>query len=253
MKFRIMPALTVTLLVGMLNAPAHAQLLGAAEAFAVFGTASVTNAGPSIITGNLGSSTASISGFPPGIVTNGAIHAGDPLAVQAQAAIGVAYNTLAGEAFNANLTGQDLGGLTLTPGVYRYNTSAFLTTNLILDAQGNPNARFDFQIGSTLITASNSSITLINGANGYNVYFQVGSSATLGTGTAFTGNIVAMTSITLNTNASIINGRALARDATVALDSNAITAVAVPEPSAGVIGLLLLGMTGVNIARRRRI
>jgi len=223
-KHKIMSGLTVSLLVGMLNAPAQAQLLGSAESFGVFGKASVTNAGPTVVRGNVGSSGVGISGFAPGVLANGAIRAGDPLAVQAQADIANAYLILAGEAFTQNLTGQDLGGMTLYPGVYRFNSSAFLTNKLTLDAQGDPNARFDFQIGSTLITASNSSVTLVNGARSNNVYFQVGSSATLGTGTTFAGNIVAMTSITLNTNARIINGRALARDGSVTMDANDVRA-----------------------------
>ena len=122
-----------------------------------------------------------------------------------------------------DLTGQDLGGKFLVPAVYAFAASAQLTGVLTLNGQGNSAAQFVFQIGSTLTTASNSAVLLINGANGNNVYWAVGSSATLGTNTVFAGNIVALTSITLNTGASITCGRALARNGAVTLDSNTIT------------------------------
>jgi hypothetical protein len=201
-----------------------APTLGTAASFSVLAGSTVTNTGPSVVTGNLGVSPGSaVTGFPPGIVTPpGAIHAGDAVAAQAQSDLTIAYNTLAGQASTDNLTGQDLGGLTLTPGVYTFETSAQLTGTLTLDAQGDPNAVFIFQIGSTLTTASNSSVVVINGGSHCNVYWQVGSSATLGTDTAFQGNILALTSITLNTNAGIL-GRALARNGAVTMDSNIIS------------------------------
>jgi hypothetical protein len=170
-----------------------APTLGTAGSFAVLAGSTVTNTGPSVISGNLGVSPGSaVTGFPPGMVVNGVINAGNAVAAQAQSDALVAYNSLAGQACDVNLTGQDLGGLTLTPGVYCFSTSAFLTGTLTLNAQGDPNAVFIFQIGSTLITASNSSVVVINGGTGCNVFFQVGSSATLGTGTSFTGNILAL-------------------------------------------------------------
>ncbi len=201
------------------------SILGTAETFAVLGGSTVTNTGPSVITGNLGVSPgAAIVGFPPGVVTAPAtIHAADAVALQAQSDVTTAFNNLAGRASNFNLTGQDLGGLTLIPGVYTFATSAQLTGALTLDAQGNSNAEFIFQIGSTITTASNASVHVINGADSCNVYWEVGSSATLGTNTAFLGNILAVTSITLNTNATILNGRALAQNGAVTLDSNQIS------------------------------
>lgn len=202
------------------SAQATVPSLGAAAGFAVLGGSTVTNTGPSLVVGALGVSPGSaITGFPPGIVL-GPIHAGDPVAAQAQSDAAVAYNNLAGQACGTNLTGQDLGGLTLTTGTYCFNTSAQLTGTLTLDAQGNPNAVFIFQIGSTLTTASNSSVVMINGGIACNnVYFQVGSSATLGTNTSFQGNILALTSITINAGASF-NGRVLAQNGAVTLDTN---------------------------------
>ncbi len=195
--------------------------LGAASTFAVLGGSTVTNTGATTIIGNVGVSPGtSITGFPPGVVTSGSIHAGDTLASHAQTDLATAYGVIQGETPTTVLTGVNLGGLTLTPGVYFYATSAQLTGALTLDAQGNPNARFDFQIGSTLTTAASSSITLINGAQASNVYFQVGSSATIGTGTVFEGNILADTSITVTTGASFLDGRALALNGAVTLDTN---------------------------------
>ncbi len=205
---------------------ARAQaFLGTAQSFGVLGGSTVTNTGPSVITGgNLGVwSGLAITGFPPGVVVPpGAIHAGDAVAQQAQSDVTTAYNSLAGMACNTDLTGQDLGGLTLTPGVYCFASSAQLTGNLTLDAQGNNQAVFVFQIGSSLTTATNASVSVINGGQDCNVSWQVGSSATLGTATSFVGNIVALTSITLNTTANL-SGRALARNGAVTLDNNAIT------------------------------
>ena len=188
-----------------------ATILGTAQSFAVLGASTVTNTGATAIVGNVGVSPGTaITGFPPGVVTGGAIHAGDAVASQAHTDLVTAYGIIAGEASPAanDLTGQDLGGLTLAPGVYHFDTSAPLTGTLTLDAQGNPNARFDFQIGTTLITGSGSAVHLINGAQADNVYFQVGSSATLGTNTAFEGNILADQSVTLTTGASMVEGRA---------------------------------------------
>jgi uncharacterized protein (DUF2141 family) len=213
------------------------DLLGTAASFAVLGGQTVTNTGPSVINGDLGVNPgAAVIGFPPGIVTPpGTIHAADAVALQAQSDTTIAYNDLAGRSVTATLTGQDLGGLTLTPGVYFFSTSAQLTGTLTLDFQGNPDALFVFQIGSTLTTASNSSVAMINGGvgalEGCEVYWQVGSSATLGTTTSFVGNIVALTSISLTTGANIVSGRALARNGAVTLDTNVIT---MPDCLAGV-------------------
>ena len=203
---------------------AIAPLLGTAASFAVLASSTVTNTGPTIVNGNVGVSPgAAVTGFPPGTVVGGTIHAADALAAQAQSDTTTAYTNLAGQACNTNLTGQDLGGLTLTPGVYCFSSSAQLTGPVTLNAEGNPNAVFVFQIGSTLTTASASSVVGINSPSGAicNVFWQVGSSATLGTTTSFAGNILALASITLNTGASV-SGRALARTAAVTMDTNKV-------------------------------
>jgi len=231
----------------------------------VLGGSTVTNTStPTIVDGNLGVSPGSaVTGFPPGIVVNGSIHAADSVAAQAQTELTTTYNSLASAPCNTDLTGQDLGGLTLTPGVYCFSTSAQLTGTLTLDAQGNSGAVFIFKIGSTLTTASASSILLINSASSCGVFWQIGSSATLGTGTALAGSIVALTSITLNTGASL-NGRALARNGAVTLDDNQVTVcvggpgvppsvVAVPTLSGWAMIALtgLLVLFGLAVLRRR--
>ena len=212
-------------------------ILGSADSFTALGGSTVTSTGNTILNGDLGVSPGTaITGFAfsltpgPGIV-NGTTSVGGS-AVTAQADVLTAYNILAGETPNQNLTGQDLGGFTLLPGVYHFDSSAQLTGMLTLDANNNPNARFDFLIGSTLTTASTASVLLINDAQAGNVFWQVGSSATLGTGTSFFGSILADQSITLNTGTSV-SGRALAMNGAVTLDDNVLTIpTAVPEPAA---------------------
>lgn len=201
-----------------------APSLGTADSFAVLGATTVTNTGPTVVDGDLGVSPGTaVTGFPPGIV-NGTIHAADAVAAQAQTDSLAAYNSLAGQACDVDLTGQDLGGMTLTPGVYCFSSSAQLTGDLTLDAQGDPDAVFIFQIGSTLTTAPGSSVNVINGGSPCNVFWQVGSSATLDTTTAFVGTIIASESVTLNTGATISPGRALALNGAVTMDSNTIDA-----------------------------
>jgi uncharacterized protein with beta-barrel porin domain len=210
-----------------LTSPSHAQAppLGTAGSFGVLAGSTVTNTNtPTIISGNVGVWPGSaVTGFPPGIVVGGTIHAGDAVAQQAQSDDASAYIALSSRPITQNLTGQDLGGKTLTAGVYGFTSSAQLTGTLTLNGQGNPNSVFIFNIGSTLTTASASNILLINGAQGGNVFFRVGSSATLGTGTQFTGDILALTSIALNTGANISCGDALAQNGAVTLDNNQIT------------------------------
>jgi hypothetical protein len=213
-------ALAVSLAALPAAADAAPVLLGTAAPFAVLAGSTATNTGPSVLNGDLGLSPGSaITGFGLPAVVNGTTHNTDAVAAQAQSDLTTAYNTAASQLSPVDLTGQDLGGLTLTAGSYDFSTSAQLTGALTLDAQGDPNAQFVFEIGSTLTTASASSVVMINGASPCNVYWQVGSSATLGSTTAFQGTIMALTSVTLNNGASII-GRALARNGAVTLDTN---------------------------------
>jgi type VI secretion system secreted protein VgrG len=228
------------------DSPSADAFLATAQRFAVLGGSTVTNTGPTNIVGDVGVSPGTaVTGFPPGSLavgkpgSGGTIHSADAVAIQARNDVITAFGNLAGEPTTSNLTGKDLGGLTLAPGVYRFNSSAQLTGTLTLDAGGNANARFDFQIGSTLTTASSSVVQVINGGSPDNVFWQVGSSATLGTTTEFAGNILALTSITLNTRASIACGRALAINGAVTLDTNFIDPPSMPTgPSAAFIRTL---------------
>ena len=196
----------------------------ALEQFGVLAGSTVTNTGPTTVSCEVGVSPGSaITGFPPG--TAESFHAADALALQAQSELTTAYDEAVAQSCQVNLTGQDLGGMILFPGVYCFDSSAQLTGNLTL----NGNGVYIFQIGSTLTTASGSSVTLINGAQPGNIFWQVGSSATLGTGSSFVGNIFALTSITATTGATI-NGRLLARNGAVTLDTNIIVCPDVPTP-----------------------
>ncbi len=233
-----------------------APSFGSAQSFAVLGGSTVTNTGPSVVTGDLGVSPGSaVIGFPPGIVVSGTIHAADAFALSAQNSVTTAYNSLASQACTQDLTGQDLGGLTLLPGVYCYSTSAQLTGALTLNTLGNSSAVFIFKTGSTLTTASGSSVSLIGGGSACNVFWQIGSSATLGTTTSFVGNILALASITLNTGANVA-GRALARTGAVTLDSNNVNAAscatAVPTLPPSFVFFLAVGLAGLGYFRLRQ-
>jgi hypothetical protein len=195
--------------------------LGTALDYTVLAGTTITNTGPTVITGNLGISpgnASSVTGFPPGVVT-GTQDAADAAAVQAKIDLTTAYNDAATAPSTSDKSGIDLGGLNLVPGVYTFNSSAQLNGPLTLTGNG----VFIFQIGSTLTTGSGSSVLLRNGAQACAVFWQVGSSATLGSATHFQGNLMALTSITMTTGADILTGRALARNGALTLDSNQIT------------------------------
>ena len=267
MNTKKLSMLTLAVL-GTLYGPSQvwaASILGTADNFAVLAGSTVTNVGASIVSGSLGVSPgSSVTGFPPGIVIGGTIHTADAVAAQAQSDVTTAYDSLAARPFTQNLTGLDLGGQTLTPGVYRFDSSAGLTGNLTLDAQGSPDALFVFQIGSTLTTAINSAVSLINGGPNDGVFWQVGSSATLGGNSAFQGNILALASIGMDPLANISCGRALARTGAVTMSgTNGVHSStaggancgsglnAVPLPAAAwLFGSGLLGLIGV--ARRKK-
>ncbi|MEO5741329.1 MAG: IPTL-CTERM sorting domain-containing protein [Vicinamibacterales bacterium] len=257
---RLIIAACVLVTCGITGVRAQSSL-GTAQSFAVLAGSTVTNTGASVITGDLGVHPgAAVTGFPPGIVT-GTIHAGNATALQAKNDLVTQYDALTAAACSSDLTGQDLGGQTLTPGVYCFNTSAQLTGTLTLNAQGNPAATFVFKTGSTLTTANAASVLLINGGNPCGVAWRVGSSAILGSTTSFIGNLIALTSITLNTNANIVGGRALARNGAVTLDDNDISFASCgvappPVPTLSqwaTIGLAaLLCLTAIIALRQRR-
>ena len=196
--------------------------LGTAGNFAVLAGSAVTNTGPSVISGSIGLAPGSaVSGFPPGIVLDGTTQVANGVALQAKNDLVTAYNDAAGRS-STETVAADLAGETLTPGVYTSASSLGLSGQLTLDGQGNPNAVFIFQAGSSLIVGSGSQVNLIGGAQACDVFWQVGSSATIGTSSAFVGNILALTSITMTTGATL-QGSALARNGAVTLDTNTIT------------------------------
>ena len=211
----------VVALAGGAVAAATAVPLGTAGSFAVLAGAGITNTGPTTLNGDIGSfPTTSITGTSSLTVT-GTNHGGDAVTQGAKTDLVTAFNVAAGEGPTSPISA-DLGGQTLTGGVYNSATSMGLTGTLTLNAAGNPSTVFVFQMGSTLTTASASSVSLVNGAQACNVFWKVGSSATLGTGSTLVGTILAQTSITATTGARV-DGRLLARDGAVTLDTNTVT------------------------------
>jgi Ice-binding-like len=194
--------------------------LGSAASFSVLAGSTVTNTGPTTMFGDLGLSPgSSVTGAPHVL---GQTHVNDAVAIGAKNDLTTSYNDAAGRPSTGS-AGTDLSGQTFLPGVRTASSSLLLSSGSVtLDAQGDPNAVFIFQIASTLITGSNTSVALVNGAQACNVFWQVGSSATLGTGTRFVGTIMASASITANT-AATIHGRLLAQSAAVTMDTNTIT------------------------------
>lgn len=234
------------------------------DTFGVLAGSTVTNSGPTVVLGNLGVSPGTaITGFTgiapggPGLAS-GAIHSADAFAGTAQTQLTTAYNAAAAAISTATVSG-DLGGLTFTPGVYTSSSSLGITGTVTLNALGNPNAQFIFQVASALTTAVGSAVVLINGAQASNVYWQVGSSATLGTSASFSGNILALSSISLGTGA-VLNGRALARNGAVTLLSNTVNTPAgsggppppLPTPAPSSLILVSTALLGVGIYQGRK-
>jgi hypothetical protein len=200
--------------------------LGAVESFSILASSTVTCANSSAVTGDVGVSPGiAITGFDASCTLSGALHAKDPLADAAHQDLLDAFDTLSAAGCEHDLTGVELGGLTLSPGVYCFDTTAGVTGALTLDAGGDPNATWIFQVGSAITTAAGSSVAMLGGGDPCNVFWKVGSSATLGTNSGFSGNLLASASITLTSGSSLV-GRALALDAAVTSDGNDVSGCA---------------------------
>jgi hypothetical protein len=220
----LLPAAAVALVLtdSVAAADPSAIDLGSASDASVLAGSGVTNTGPTAVNLDVDSyPTAAITGFPPG-VTSGVEHAADSTAETAQSDLATAYAAAVATPPTTDVTGQDLGGMTLGAGVYHAAVSMTIDGPAPLTLQGGATSVFIFQAGSTLLAGSNSSVVLGTGVQACNVFWQVGTSATIGLGAIFAGNVLASTSITLDTGASIA-GRALAENGAVTLDDNAVT------------------------------
>jgi ice-binding like protein/PEP-CTERM motif-containing protein len=253
LPFLFLPLLVLSASAGTIN-------LGTAGGYAVLAGSAVTNTGATTLNGSLGVSPGCAISGAGTMTVSGTTNMCNAAALKAQSDLTAAYIAAMGLKSTGNLTGEDLGGMTLTTGVYSFSTSADLATGMTLTLEGKPGALFVFQIGSALTTGTASSVVFIDSLTGKpmtdpNIYWAVGSSATLGTSTSFQGNILALTSITLNTGASITCGSALAQNGAVTLQGNTISkcgggGTTVPEPST--IGLLGTGLAVLAGAVRRK-
>jgi hypothetical protein len=224
--------------------------LGSAASFAILAGTGITTTGPTTVNGDIGSfPNPTMTGFVS-ISLTGSIHHADAVAQAAQLSLSSAYTDAATRTPLVSFGPvANLSGMTLLPGVYNGSSSLEFSGTLTLDAAGNPDAFWIFQAGSTLVTAPDSSIRLINGADPCSIFWQVGSSATLGTNSYFAGTIMALASITLNTGTTI-DGRALALNGAVTMDNAFIVAPVCSTPEAD--GRLLLTSFAATIAIRRR-
>jgi len=234
--------------------PAFAQIaidLGSAGNFAVLAGSAITFTGATTITGDIGTHpTTTITGVTPTFLS-GSDHGGDSFTQTAKIDLLIAYNAAAGSTPTTTFGAiHDLGGQTLTPGVYNDPSSFGITGTLTLNANGNVNAVWIFQAGSTLITQSGSQVLLIGGAQAANVFWQVGTSATFLTSSVFVGNVLADTSITVGLG-SVIDGRVLAINGAVTFDGGNTIAIpaAIPEPAA--TAALAAGLMALLVAVRR--
>lgn len=230
-RFAILAIATAFITVGSVAGAAEPIGMGAAGAYAVIANQTITNGGTTTLNGHVGLSPGSaVTGFET-VTLNGELHLADTDASNAMAAMSAAYSNAAGQPVSATI-GTELGGTTVPGGgVYASGSGTFeITGTVILDGQDDPNAVFIFQMGGTLLTAGSATVSLINGAQACNVYWRVGSSATLGAANTFRGTILAATSITLGAGTTI-SGRALARDGSVTLSANTITPVGCAAPA----------------------
>jgi len=252
-KISVLAAIAVPVAVLMWGAaPAFADpSLASSANFAVLGASAVTNTGATTISGFIGVAPGT-SFTGSGTVTGGVVQS-TIVSQTAQNDASTAYNATYSLTPTLDLSGQDLGGLTLTPGVYKFDSSAQLTGNLILNFTSDPTGSFIFEIGSTLTTASASSVTVEDGSADSTIIWDVGSSATLGITTALEGSILAIDSVTLTTGASVTCGRAIAMSGAVTMDTNTVSTVCsgsntpIPEPSSMLV--LAVGLASAAAVR----
>ena len=276
-KMRVVSFLLIPLLVFMMAVPTKVMAaqptvnLRTTVSFAVLAGTTITNTGPTTINGDAGGNV----GLHPGtdfpgrtdVTLSGAVHLADAVALQAKNDLISAYDDAAGRTPATHIPAE-LGGTTLKPGVYDSEAGSFtITGTLTLDAQGDPDGVFIFKMASTLITASGSNVNLINSARYCRTFWQVGSSATLGTNSHFVGHIFALSSITAKTGATV-QGQLLARDGAVTLDNNTITngicanttnstGAQLPKTSTYLYEILLIGVAlmlvgAISWSRRKR-
>ena len=234
-----------------IRVPAQTIALGSAASYAVIANTTITNTGTTFLVGDLGVSPGTVLTGSPTV--SGATHIADSAASTALTDANIAYNQLAALSPTQTMSDPNLGGLTLTPGVYFFATTAQLTGTLTLNGLNQTAPLFVFQIGSTLTTAASSSIMLSSLANAGNVWWQVGTSATIGGSTGFNGSILATTAVTLNSGANS-NGRAFALGGALSLDTNQISSpTAVPEPATTAALFAAAALVCVIIHRKRTV